>query len=109
MGNAKALLLAVPLIGSLAVASAMMPAQSGTPGRAAVSGTVESTAQFKAAQVFIRNVDKGILYMVYTNAGQFRAVQLFPGNYEVSAGTKGLESDVQKLSLKAGENPKLKV
>ena len=79
------------------------------PGTAGLSGTVDSTAPFKAAQVFIRNVDKRILYMVYTNAGQFRAVALFPGNYEVSSSTKGLESDVQKLVLKAGENPKLKL
>ena len=67
-----------------------------------MSGTVDSTTPFKAAQVFIRNVDKRILYMVYTSAGQFRAVALFPGNYEVSVSTKGLESDVQKLALKAG-------
>jgi virginiamycin B lyase len=78
-------------------------------GTARLSGTVDSTAPFKAAQVFIRNVDKRILYMVYTNAGQFRAVSLMPGNYEVSVSTKGLESDVQKLALKPGDNPKLKL
>jgi virginiamycin B lyase len=77
------------------------------PGTASLSGTVTSTAPFKAAQVSVRNVDKRILYMVYTNAGQFRAVALFPGNYEVSVATKGLGSDVQKLVLKAGDNPKL--
>src|SRR6185436_14039309 len=68
-----------------------------------------STAPFKAAQVYIRNVDKRILYMVYTSAGQFRAVSLFPGNYEVSVSTKGLESDVQKLVLKSGDSQKLKL
>ena len=76
-------------------------------GTAALSGTVESTAPFKAAQVFIRNVDKRMLYMVYTQAGQFRAVNLFPGNYEINVATKGLESEVQKLVLKAGTNPKV--
>src|SRR5438477_10688725 len=84
-------------------------AQAPVAGTARVSGTVESTVPFKAAQVFIRNVDKRILYMVYTSAGQFRAVALFPGNYEVSSNTKGLESDVQKLVLKAGESPKIKL
>jgi hypothetical protein len=54
------------------------------PGMASLSGTVESAKPFKAAQVYIKNVDKRIMYMVYTSAGQFRAVQLFPGNYEVS-------------------------
>src|SRR6184192_21305 len=82
---------------------------AGIAGTTGLSGTVDSSAPFKAAQVFIRNVDKRILYMVYTNAGQFRAVALFPGNYEVSSSTKGLESDVQKLVLKAGENPKVKL
>ena len=76
-------------------------------GTAALSGTVESTAPFKAAQVFIRNVDKRMLYTVYTQAGQFRAVNLFPGNYEISVATKGLDSEVQKLVLKAGTNPKV--
>ena len=77
------------------------------PGTAALTGTVESTAPFKAAQVRIRNVDKRMQYMVYTQAGQFRAVNLFPGNYEINVTTKGLESDVQKLVLKAGTNPKV--
>ena len=77
------------------------------PGTASLSGTVTSTAPFKAAQVSVRNVDKRILYMVYTSAGQFRAAALFPGNYEVSVATRGLESDIQKLVLKAGDNPML--
>src|SRR5437899_5468266 len=79
------------------------------PSTAAFSGTVDSTAPFKAAQVSLRNVDKRILYLVYTNAGQFRAVNLFPGNYEIGVTTKGLVSDVQKLALKAGDNPKVKL
>src|SRR5262249_43552481 len=90
-------------------AARLSAAQAGAiPGTANLSGTVDSAAPFKAAQVFIRNVDKRILYMVYSNAGQFRAVALFPGNYQVSAGAKGLESDVQTVVLKAGDNPELK-
>src|SRR5687767_13744128 len=109
MSKGKVSLLVIIVIGSLAAASAMLPAQTNAPANATLSGTVDSTAPFKAAQVFIRNVDKRILYQVYTNAGQFRAVSLFPGNYEISARTKGLESDVQKVLLKAGDNPKLRV
>src|SRR5499427_4605222 len=106
--------LILELIGSVVIACAMFTggssaAQAGLSGTASLSGTVDSTTPFKAAQVFIRNVDKRILYMVYTNAGQFRAVALFPGNYEVTVSTKGLESDVQKLALKGGDNPKLKL
>jgi len=79
------------------------------PGTATLSGTVESTSPYRAAQVMIRNLDKHILYMVYTSAGQFRAVALFPGNYEITVSSKGLVSDVQKLTVKAGDNPKVKL
>src|SRR5579884_3737240 len=77
------------------------------PGTATLSGTVDSSKPFKAAQVYIRNVDKRMLYMVYTVGGRYQAMQLFPGNYEVSVATKGLQnlgSEVQKISLKAGQN-----
>src|SRR2546430_9169162 len=49
------------------------------------------------------------MYMVFTNAGQFRAVSLFPGNYEVSVTAKGFKSGVQKVAVKAGDNPKINV
>jgi virginiamycin B lyase len=115
----RALLLVTAVAGSLVAGYvvfgvsgwvAATPATAQTvafPGTASLSGTVTSTAPFKAAQVSVRNVDKRILYMVYTNAGQFRATPLFPGNYEISVATKGFESDVQKVVLKAGDNPKL--
>jgi len=74
------------------------------PGTATLSGTVDSAAPFKAAQVFIRNTAKRMLYMVYTSEGKYQAVNLFPGDYEVSVRTWGLESDVQKLTLSAGQN-----
>src|SRR5207244_3143591 len=76
---------------------------------AGLTGTVQSPKPFKAAQVYIKNVDKRIMYMVFTNAGQFRAVSLFPGNYEISVTAKGFKSDVQKLAVKAGDNPKINV
>ena len=121
MGPSKTASSIIVVAGSLAAACAIFsingwvaaPAtavQAATlASTAGLSGTVESTAPFKAAQVSIRNVDKRILYLVYTNAGQFRAVNLFPGNYEISVATKGLGSDVQKLALKAGDNPKVKL
>jgi len=74
------------------------------PGTATLSGTVDSPAPFQAAQVFIRNKEKRMLYMVYTSEGKYRAVNLFPGEYEVSVRTWGLESDVQKLTLSAGQS-----
>src|SRR5947207_1944739 len=112
MGKLMASLGAVCIFLGLSVLAGAkpLPAQSGgSVGTASLSGAVDSAMPFKAAQVFIRNKDKRVLYMVYTNAGQFRAVALFPGNYEVKVSTKGQESDVQKLTLKAGDSPKLKL
>ena len=73
------------------------------PGTGKLSGTVTASQAFTAAQVYIRHVDLGIVYMVYTNQGRYRAVALFPGNYEVSVSTKQLESDAQTVTITAGE------
>ncbi|HCE04697.1 MAG TPA: hypothetical protein DEQ98_15800, partial [Acidobacteria bacterium] len=62
---------------------------------------------FQAAQVYLRNLDRGVVYMVYTAGGRFRAVALFPGNYEISASTKHLESDVQTVVVAAGDSPEV--
>jgi streptogramin lyase/mono/diheme cytochrome c family protein len=104
----------IAVTGSVAVGSsgsdAALPTVSPVtriPGMATLSGSVESTAPFTAARVRIRNVDKRILYMVYTNAGRYRAVALFPGNYEISVTADGLESDVQRLVVAADENATL--
>ena len=77
--------------------------QAAVPGTATLSGTVTASESFTAAQVYIRNVDRGIVYMVYTNGGRYRAVALFPGTYEVSASTKHLESDLQTVTVSAGD------
>src|SRR5919198_4692005 len=81
---------------------------TGLTGMATMTGSVTAGKPFKAAQVYIRNTDKRILYMVYTNAGQFRALGLFPGNYEVSVTARDLKSDIQKLAIKAGDAPNLR-
>src|SRR5262245_57018365 len=76
-------------------------------GTATVSGTVDSSQPFKAAKVYFRLPEKRMLYMVYTVAGHYAAMQLFPGNYEVSVQAKGLDSEVTKLTLKAGQQATL--
>ena len=70
-------------------------------GTATLSGQVESPKSFKAAQVHIMNVDKNILYMVYTNSGHYRAVDLFPGHYEVTVRKPGFATDTQKVLFTA--------
>ena len=74
------------------------------PGTATLTGVVDSPRPFKAAQVYIRSTEKRMLYMVYTSEGKYQAINLFPGNYDVSVRTWGLESDVQKVTLGAGQN-----
>ncbi len=74
-------------------------------GMGSLSGTVKAPKEFKAAQVYARNVDKNVVYMVYTEGGRFQAVNLFPGNYEVSVTKNGFSGgDVQKVTITAGSN-----
>jgi virginiamycin B lyase len=74
-------------------------------GLAQVSGTVTASQPFQAAKVYFRNTDKNVVYMVYTVGGRYQAMHLFPGNYEFRVQAEGLQSDVQKLTLRAGQNP----
>ena len=95
------------LLAGASCAAAVVLAGAGlraeVPGTASLSGTVTAAQPFTAAQVYARNVDRGIVHMVYTNGGRYRAVALFPGTYEVSASTKHLESDVRTVTVGAGD------
>ncbi len=102
-----AVLVAVGAAGPMGARPAAAQAASPRDGTATLSGMVAATAPFTTAQVYIRNVDRRILYMVYTQAGRFRAVALFPGAYEVSVRAPGLESDVRRLVLNAGDSASL--
>ena len=94
-------------VAACALALAGVGVQAAVPGTATLSGTVAAAQPFTAAQVYLRNVDQGIVYMVYTNGGRFRAVALFPGTYEVSASTKHLESDVRTVRLSSGDTAEI--
>jgi hypothetical protein len=74
-------------------------------GLAAVSGTVSSPVPFKAANVYFRNVDKRMQYMVYTAGGKYEAMHLLPGKYEMRVAAQGLESPATSVTLNAGRNP----
>ena len=52
--------------------------QAEVPGTATLSGTVTASQPFTAAQVYVRNVDRGIVYMVYTNGGASGPSPCFP-------------------------------
>ena len=77
---------------------------SGISGTGKLSGSVTAPRPFTAAQVYATNVDKNILYMVYTSGGHYRAPNLLPGSYEVTVRKLGFTAEVQKLTIKAGEN-----
>src|SRR5260370_14586656 len=74
-------------------------------GTGTLSGTVKAPTEFKAAKVYAKNVEKNVVYMVFTEDGKYQAVDLFPGNYEVSVTKNGFSGgDVQKVTVTAGGN-----
>ncbi len=79
-------------------------AASALAGLGSISGTVKAPKEFKAAKVYARNVDKNVVYMVFTEGGRYQAVDLFPGHYEVSVTKNGFTGgDAQKITITAGE------
>lgn len=71
-------------------------------GTGAISGKVDAPKPFKSAQVYVKNIDKNIVYMVYTAGGRYKAIDLLPGNYEVRVKKNGFSADGKKLSVTAG-------
>ena len=67
-----------------------------------LSGTVKAPKEIKAAEVYASNLDKHVVYMVYTAAGRYRALGLLPGNYEVSVKKDGFTGDVQQIVIASG-------
>src|SRR5262245_19643131 len=84
-------------------AAAEGPAIAGT---GAVSGTVTAGKPFTAAQVYLRNAEKGVTFMVYSAGGKYQAVNLYPGDYDVTVARRGFASEPQKISVKAGATVK---
>ena len=78
-------------------------AASPLAGLGSASGTVKAPKEFKAAKVYLKNVDKNVVYMVFTENGRYQAVDLFPGNYEVKVTKNGFtDSEVQKIIIAPG-------
>ena len=107
--DARRLAAVVLVLAAVGASGVLEPGEAAAriPGTATLSGTVAADAPFTAARVYIRNVDRRMLYMVYTQAGRYRAVALFPGNYEVSVRAPGRASDMQRLVLNAGDSASL--
>ncbi len=71
-------------------------------GTGTLSGKVDAPKPFQAAQVYVKNLDNHMLYVVYTANGQYLAVNLLPGNYEVSVTKNGFACDSKKVTVSAG-------
>src|SRR5438093_342538 len=85
-------------IGGVLLASPSASAQSEAvkptiAGTGAVTGTVTAPKPFTAAQVYLRNADKSVTFMVYTAGGKYQAINLYPGDYEVTAARRGFTSE----------------
>jgi virginiamycin B lyase len=72
------------------------------PDTAALGGQVSAQEEVVAAQVYAKNLDKNMLYTVYTNKGHYRTVNMMPGAYEVWAEKGRLRSDHSWVRLEAG-------
>jgi virginiamycin B lyase len=79
-----------------------LAADSTIPGTGAVAGSVTAAKPFVAAQIYLRNAEKGVTFMVYTSHGKYRAINLYPGDYEVAVARRGFVSDPQKISIAPG-------
>lgn len=91
---------AAVLVVSIAVLSAL-PAfgAEGIPGTATLTGTVSANEPFIAAQVYAKNLDRNMLYTVFTHNGSYRAPNLLPGGYRIWAEKDGLTSRHEMLRI----------
>lgn len=91
---------ATVLVVSIAALSAL-PAfgAEGIPGTATLTGTVSANEPFIAAQVYAKNLDRNMLYTVFTHNGSYRAPNLLPGGYRIWAEKDGLTSRHEMLRI----------
>ena len=92
---------------------AILVAVVGFPGAAAaqlldgtgsISGAVTASTSLTAPQVHALNLEKQIRYVVYAVEGRYRAMNLFPGTYDVSVRQQGYGASVQQVVVDAGQD-----
>jgi sugar lactone lactonase YvrE len=94
------LIVPVVLLGIIGISGSGL-AYADIVGTARMAGTVTAENPFIAAKVYARNLDKDMLYMVYTADGHYTTINLMPGGYEVWAEKDGLKSEHTKLRIEA--------
>jgi streptogramin lyase len=70
-------------------------------GTGMLSGSVTADGPFIAAKVYAQHQTRPILYMVYTENGDYRAPNMMPGQYEVWAQKEGFKTDRQRIAIRA--------
>jgi hypothetical protein len=91
-------------------------AQTGGAGTGTISGTVTANRDYAlseasgkhipalvAVRVRARDIDRHIVYTVFTNKGHYTIYNLPPGNYQMSALQDSFDSTTPNVELKAGE------
>ena len=81
------------------------------PGMAELSGTVAAPKDkppkdYSIVRVYAYNAAKKVGYAVFAVDGKYRAVNLFPGSYEITVRTNGLAMDPVKVDVAAGAHAK---
>ncbi len=92
-------------------------AQAGGAAGATLSGTVTADRDYALSQasgkhipalvavrVRARDIDRHIVYTVFTNKGKYHIYNLPAGNYQMSALQDGFDSTTPTVELKAGES-----
>ena len=82
------------------------------PGLGEVTGTVAGAPKTSVVPVYFFNKEKGVCYGVFAVNGTYRAVNLFPGKYDVEVphwwapSKDGFEMDPMSIDVAAGGNTK---
>jgi len=93
---------AAPVMQDTPVIAPAKPVDDVIMNTGTLTGSVTAPVPFQAAQIYAMNSDSNILYMVYTQDGRFEAVNMIPGNYDVSVRKFGLAAPTQSVNIQPG-------
>ena len=82
----KLILAAISVLGLMSIAASSWAADLAGLGN--LSGKVTQAKPVGQLTVYALNTDKNVGYQVYVVDGEYRATNMFPGNYEVTLLTK---------------------
>lgn len=71
------------------------------PGLSQVEGSVTAPKSVAGTKVTLKNIDRNVSYTVFAAKGRYRAVNMFPGRYEVTVEKRGLSAPVKQFALAA--------